>query len=74
MRKAGDNTPLVFGMSGITFEKSPSDHSCRGSKSPEAQSLEDFNLKKTVKSKFTKSIADQKKTPQLKIPLADIKK
>jgi hypothetical protein len=34
-----------------------SDYSCRGSKSPDAQ-----------------SIADQEKTPQSKIPLADIKK
>jgi hypothetical protein len=57
MRKAGDNTHLVFGMSGYTFEKSLSDYSCRGSKSPEAQ-----------------SIADQEKTPQSKISLADIKK
>jgi hypothetical protein len=57
MRKAGDKSPLVFGMSGYTFEKSLSDYSCRGSKSPDAQ-----------------SIADQEKTPQSKIPLADIKK
>lgn len=57
MRKAGDNTSLVFGMSGYTFEKSLSDCSFKGSKSPEAQ-----------------SIADQEKTPQLKIALADTKK
>ena len=48
---------------------SPSDES----KSPKAQSQEGFNSRKTVESKFEKSIIDQEKSPAIKIPLPDIK-